>query len=290
MVEYQLGEFEQGADYLDRSLEAMRQAEPGPTFEYASIAGMIPLIWRITGVHGHSDEARSAAEAVFANNNALPLVSGWARVGLALAAVDSGNETLAREQYDALESRRGTFMSTSSISVDHLLALTARTMGNPDQAMIHFEDALEFCREAGFKPEVAWTCYDYADSLIQRSTGDDRAKVLALLEESLAISTELGMRPLIEQATALREIAAAQPVRAPAFPDGLTQREVEVLGLVTAGKRDREIAEELYISVNTVGNHLRSILNKTNAANRTEAAAYAVRRGLAPDDVTESEA
>jgi len=46
----------------------------------------------------------------------------------------------------------------------------------------------------------------------------------------------------------------------------------------------REIAEELYISVNTSGNHMRSILNKTNAANRTEAATYAVRQGLVPDD------
>ena len=146
---------------------------------------------------------------------------------------------------------------------------------------------MEFCRKAGFKPEVAWTCYDYADTLIQRSAGDDRAKASALLEESLAISTELGMRPLVERVTDLQEIAAAQPVRASAFPDGLTQREIEVLGLVTAGKMDREIAEELFISVNTVGNHVRSILNKTNAANRTEAAAYAVRRGLAPDEGTD---
>ena len=44
----------------------------------------------------------------------------------------------------------------------------------------------------------------------------------------------------------------------------MTQREVEVLGLVTAGKIDREIAEEPSISVNTEGNHLRSILSKTD--------------------------
>jgi len=38
----------------------------------------------------------------------------------------------------------------------------------------------------------------------------------------------------------------------------LAKREVEVLGLVTAGRIDWEIAEELFIGVNTVGNHLRS--------------------------------
>ena len=54
--------------------------------------------------------------------------------------------------------------------------------------------------------------------------------------------------------------------------------------MVASGKTDREIAEKLIISVNTVGNHVRSILNKTNCANRAEATSYATRRGLGPDE------
>jgi len=96
----------------------------------------------------------------------------------------------------------------------------------------------------------------------------------------LAIFTELGMRPLVERVVALQERTASQPAKAPAFPDGLTQREVEVLQLIAAGKTDREIADELVISSRTVNNHVRSILNKTAVANRTEAAAYATRHGL----------
>ena len=53
---------------------------------------------------------------------------------------------------------------------------------------------------------------------------------------------------------------------------------------VLPGSADRQIAEGLIISVNTVGNHVRSILNKTDSANRTEAAAYALRRGLGSDE------
>ena len=88
------------------------------------------------------------------------------------------------------------------------------------------------------------------------------------------------MRPLMERVVALQERREAQPTRAPAYPDGLSQREVEVLRLIAAGKTDREIADELVISSRTVNNHVRSILNKTAVANRTEAASYATREGL----------
>jgi DNA-binding NarL/FixJ family response regulator len=46
------------------------------------------------------------------------------------------------------------------------------------------------------------------------------------------------------------------------------------------GKTNPQIAEELYISVNTVSHHLRGIFAKTGSANRTEAAAFALRSGL----------
>jgi DNA-binding NarL/FixJ family response regulator len=77
----------------------------------------------------------------------------------------------------------------------------------------------------------------------------------------------------------LREAAGAQPPRK-RYPAGLSRREVEVLRLVAAGKGNREIAERLFVSPNTVANHVRSILTKTSAANRTEAATFAVRNAL----------
>lgn len=85
----------------------------------------------------------------------------------------------------------------------------------------------------------------------------------------------------MERVTGLKNILGALPAARSTYPDGLTEREVEVLRSVVAGMTDREIAGELIISINTVGNHVRSILNKTSAANRTEAARYAIRHGLA---------
>ena len=88
------------------------------------------------------------------------------------------------------------------------------------------------------------------------------------------------MRPLMDRVIALQRRDESQPERPPAYPDGLSQREVEVLQLITLGKSNPEIAEELFISPNTVAHHVTNILNKTNTSNRTEAATYASRHGL----------
>ena len=50
--------------------------------------------------------------------------------------------------------------------------------------------------------------------------------------------------------------------------------------LIAVGKSNRDIAEALFVSPNTVANHVRSILTRTGTANRTEAAAYARRHDL----------
>jgi two-component system, NarL family, response regulator LiaR len=60
----------------------------------------------------------------------------------------------------------------------------------------------------------------------------------------------------------------------------LTERELEVLRLVARGASNMQIAEELVISVNTVKSHLKNILAKLQLENRTQAAAYALERGL----------
>ena len=62
--------------------------------------------------------------------------------------------------------------------------------------------------------------------------------------------------------------------------ESLTGRETEVLQLVGGGNRNRDIADQLFISEETVKVHIKHIMEKLNASDRTEAVAIAIRRGI----------
>jgi len=103
----------------------------------------------------------------------------------------------------------------------------------------------------------------------------------ALEETGIILSwhiTVFGVKP---SDRAAGKAAAVRPRPAPIiYPDGLSEREVQVLRLIAAGRMNREIGAQLFISVNTVDRHVSHIFAKAGVANCAEAAAYALRRGL----------
>ena len=126
----------------------------------------------------------------------------------------STSSEIGSERSTSRKGLPGLMLSRLAFNTDRVLGLLANTMGEPVKAKEHFEDALTFCRKAGYRPELAWTCCDYADTLLQRASTssartDDRQKAMSLLDESLAISRELGMRPLMERVLARRDILKA---------------------------------------------------------------------------------
>lgn len=203
LMEYETGAFDQGEIYLERLLEAMRLA-PGQSFTTGRTFMVILTAARITGVPKHLDVAESIAKSTLLTQSVPPLLALYAKAALAMLAVHRGDQSAVAEYSSSLLKQCSTMLWTT-ISVDRLLGLSYQTMENPDQAAAHFEDALAFCRRAGYRPELAWSCCDYADTLLARNGEGDIAKAASLLDESLAIATELGMRPLMERVSARQQ-------------------------------------------------------------------------------------
>jgi DNA-binding NarL/FixJ family response regulator len=123
---------------------------------------------------------------------------------------------------------------------------------------------------------VAHTAHSYGRTLRMRGRSGDAVQASELLSEAAALAARIGMPVLLARARALG--ARIEHARMP--PDDLSRRELDILRLVAAGRSNREIGAELCISGHTVANHVRSILRKTGAANRTDAAGYAYRHAL----------
>ena len=205
MLEYQVGDFEQGEAHLDRLLETLSAAATPPSAQRLGTLA-IAVTGRILGASDRFDFAVASGENIISSPSFLPWIANPARIGLALIAVQRADVAAASEHYAALQVHR---QPLPYISDHRLMGLLTQTMGDLSQAIAHFEDAQAFCRNAGFRPELAWTCCDYADLLLQRDNDGDQAKATTLLDESLAISSELGMRPLMERVLSRREILKA---------------------------------------------------------------------------------
>lgn len=160
-----------------------------------------------------------------------------------------------------------------------LLGMLATTLQRWDVAQQQFEYAIDFDQRSGGRPWLAHSRHAFAVMLMRRGGGGDRERALSLLEAALGEARQLGMVRLEQAVLSTQADVAAAAVPLPSVA-GLSPREVQVLQLVAAGKTNQEIATTLFRSPNTVANHVRNILGKTQAANRTEASAFAVRHGL----------
>lgn len=114
--------------------------------------------------------------------------------------------------------------------------------------------------------------------LLKNLEPEDLFQYLAGISRGEApISRSMATRILSEyasQASRPREAERSEP------DEILTPREREVLALVAGGATNKEIAVALTLTENTVKNHLRNILEKLHLENRTQAAAYALKKGL----------
>jgi DNA-binding CsgD family transcriptional regulator len=287
-------------DAAQARLQAVRRLLPDPIPQSQRagplFCGLVELaLWR-----GHLDQARQlvaqAVPQVAANPRyAAPIYALGLRVEAALAE-------LARARHPGQPAPDD---GTTAALLRRFAQATTATPGLPELAAWHALGLAERTRRDGPSDPAAWAAaaaawerlgqpyrgayagFRQAEALLAASDRDSAAVVLG---RAAALTGRLGARPLEGEVQALARRArldlapptavAAADAPTPAEQLGLTPREAEVLALVAAGHSNRQIAQALFISPNTVGVHVSNILAKLGVAGRVQAAALAHPRGL----------
>jgi DNA-binding CsgD family transcriptional regulator len=207
----------------------------------------------------------------------------WSLVYLLEAATRAGD----REAAAVLMARLapiGSVVSSfgTATCVTRHLGAAAALLGDRAEARRYYEQALAVAGRVRFRPELALAELGLAELLVD-GAGAEAAEAQEHLNLALAELWAMQMQPALDHARRLaaRGAGGRRGAAAPALPDGLTVREVEVLRLLAAGSSNRRIAEALVLSVPTVQNHLAHIYHKIGARSRADATAYALRHRLA---------
>lgn len=282
--QYSLAEYE-----LQAATALVNQNLQGGLGEIMFYSGLQTLIQATLGKRAEAQISMAHVERIL---EILPdgiLPTAPMRVCLALSAIALGDNVYAKNLYTPLQAFRGQHYW---FLVDRILGLLATLKGEWEDAEIHLEEAEVIARREGLQPELARTLLGQADLALNQGGHETTAQAIRLLNQALLLFETLGMEDSASRTRQRLQALAHNPpfshdshVSNGAFhsslPSGLTTREVAVLRLVTCGKSNSQIAQELVISEKTVINHLTHIFNKTNSENRAAATAFAIRHGLA---------
>ena len=200
-----------------------------------------------------------------------PLCELRVEVDLALGDVEAG---LARAGRLA-ELGRATGCLAMTARGERALGHALQTVGDVEAAVRRLGRALDVFTRLGLSYEAARThlLLSRAFGTRERMTAVAEARAALIPFEALTATTDAD-----EAAAWLRELGVHAARGGPRGLPVLTRREQEVLALLEGGLSNRDIAERLFLTRKTVEHHVRSLLAKIGARNRTEAAAYAVRR------------
>jgi predicted ATPase len=204
LLERESGDVAAAQLHRTRLLEIVHLSPPRPEFAQATAALVVSMGATAELGADMLHLAETAAQGILSFSSATEMIRLTAHACLAVIAANRGDADAASRHYAALEPAHGTLLYAGMVA-DRMLGRLAETMGNHTRAAQHFEDAVSFCRTRDCQPELAWSCYDYARLWSAHGEPDRRARAQALLDEALAIASQLGMQPLTSSALRLRE-------------------------------------------------------------------------------------
>jgi len=209
---------------------------------------------------------RSRAKDNIVSTRALEMLVG---VHLAIGDRDAARETLSRLQSLSCQTTWPEASARSSMAAGRV----AGAHGDVSAALGHFEKAADCLSRLGLPLENARARLAIGE--VARDTNPDLAAIEA--QNALSMFDELGAEADAHQASALLRSLGVPTKPGPRRLGLLTQREREVLRLLSRGLSNPEIADRLVISRKTAAHHVSSVLSKLGLRNRAEVVAYAVK-------------
>ncbi len=283
------GELAEATSQLANAREHFGKADPMPQYTIPMRYVGVSIAAGSGRIHDARAELTAAAETGFppgTHRDAWPLLLAAATAeadALGLPAAEQG-----REEAVALLRRCARGLATPApVWVAYSLHVSAELDRAEGRHPVDRWTEIVAAYEPLERPyPLAVARHRLADALL--AEGGHRDEAAALLREAHATAVRLGAHPLredVELLAARARLPLTAPDRAPE-PDpgddafGLTPREQDVLRLVAAGRTNRQIAEELFISPKTASVHVSNILAKLGVSGRGEAAALAHRLRL----------
>jgi DNA-binding NarL/FixJ family response regulator len=263
---YQQAELHRLRGEMDEAEEAYREASRWGKNPQPGLAQLRLAQGRVDAAEAAIRQAEAAAQGRWVRSRLLP-----AYVEIMLAAGDHAAASAAADELDAM---------AAALDAPLLRAAAAGARGAVLLAAGDADAALPALREAWAGWQEVEAPHEAARvrgllGLAHRELGDGETAEMELDAARCAFE-QLGAAPDLAR---LREDTGAGASDA---AGRLTPREVQVLRLVAAGKTNRSIAGELFISEKTVARHLSNVFVKLDLSNRAAATAYAYEHGLVP--------
>lgn len=264
-----------GAAYCEGEIHRLRGDEPAAEAAYRR-AGALgrepqPGLALLRLAQGNVDAAaagiRRAVTETLQPLGRAALVPAYVEIMVATDDLDAASAA-CRELAQIAETEASETLAALAAHGRGLVALAA---GDATESLLSLRPAVRAWLDMGARYEEARA--RVMVGLACRALGDEDAAAFEVGAGRSALE-ELGALPALAWVDGLVSPATTQPAH------GLTGREVEVLRLVAAGKRNREIAELLFLSEHTVARHVQNIFTKLGVSSRTAAGAFAFEHDL----------
>ena len=254
------------------SLDVVSFSNPVP----AERARLLLAQARVAEAAGWLDERRlgETDEPAYAREREYLVL---ARLLLARGAPDRALPLLERLAAQAEAKGR----AGSLVEIEALQALALSAMGDRGQALTRLVDALALGRREGYVRVFADEGHPMA-ALVGALVTSARRRDPPLAQQLPAEYLDRVLKAVRRTQTQTAQAVRRAPGTAPGLVEDLTDREVEVLERLAAGKSNREIADDFVVTLHTVKKHVTHIFEKLGAANRTQAVALARQLGLIP--------